>query len=277
MVSNSLPRTVILLTLALTLAAMPASAQEAGELAKKTQNPVGDLTSVPFQFNWSSGGDLGNRALYNLNFQPVFPLGINTKWNLIARPVIPILNIPVPGSEGPDGISDRATGIGDIQTQLFLTPKSPGSIIWGVGPVLSLPTATNDLARTGVFGMGPTAVLLAMPGKIVTGVLANQVWKVAGTEDSGDYSRAFIQPFFNYNLPNAWTIGTSPGITANWEAASGQEWTVPVGGGVSKVTAIGKQPFQLGMFYYHNAVKPDGAPEDTYRLNASFLFPIAKP
>jgi len=108
-------------------------------------------------------------------------------------------------------------------------------------------------------------------------VVANEIWKVSGTEHTGDYSRAFIQPFFNYNLPLAWALSTAHGITADWNAPSGQEWTVPVGGGFTKVTAIGKQPFQVGMFYYHNAVKPDGAPEDTYRLVAAFLFPNAKP
>ncbi len=49
----------------------------------------------------------------------------------------------------------------------------------------------------------------------------------------------------------------APGIMANWEAPSGQEWRVAVGGGISKVTGIGKQPIQRGMFDDHNAFKPD--------------------
>jgi hypothetical protein len=250
--------------------------QSAGDLAKQTQNPVADLVSVPFQFNWSNGGAYGNRALYNLNFQPVMPLSLAGSWNLIARPVVPFLNIPVPGTVGPSGTGERSTGIGDIQAQLFVSPTQPGGLIWGLGPVVSLPTATNDLARTGAVGVGPTVVVLVMPGNFVTGVLANHLWKVSGSDDSHDLNQTYIQPFLNYNLPNAWAISSSPGITANWTLPEGEEWTVPVGLGVTKVTAIGSRPVSLGMTYFHNAVRPDGAPEDTYRLQASFLFPIRK-
>src|SRR4051812_34014011 len=53
----------------------PAKPQdEESDLSKKTQNPVGDLVSVPLQYNFFTGGGLGGRTLSNLNFQPVFPL-----------------------------------------------------------------------------------------------------------------------------------------------------------------------------------------------------------
>jgi hypothetical protein len=49
---------------------------QAGDLAKATQNPVGDLLAVPFQFNFNSGGGIPDgRTLYNFNFQPVIPGG----------------------------------------------------------------------------------------------------------------------------------------------------------------------------------------------------------
>ena len=252
--------------------ASPAWSQSEGELAKKTQNPVSDLTSVPFQFNWSTGGPFDDRALYNLNFQPVFPIPIGKSLNLIFRPVVPILNIPVVGSVGPSGVGERSTGIGDIQTQFFFTPQGAGTFVWGAGPVLSLPTATNDLARTGALGLGPNVVLLSTEGKVVTGVLANHMWKVSGTEGSA-FNRTFVQPFFNYNLPEAWALNTAPAITADWELAEGDEWTVPVGLGISKVTALGSRPLSLALAYYHNAVRPAGAAEDTYRIQATFLFP----
>jgi hypothetical protein len=39
----------------------PSPTADVTALAKKTQNPVGDVTSVPFQFNFSTGGDLSTR------------------------------------------------------------------------------------------------------------------------------------------------------------------------------------------------------------------------
>jgi hypothetical protein len=44
-------------------------------LAKQSQNPVGDLVSVPLQFNFNTAGDLEDAKLFNLNIQPVIPSG----------------------------------------------------------------------------------------------------------------------------------------------------------------------------------------------------------
>jgi hypothetical protein len=53
-----------------------------------------------------------------------------------------------------------------------------------------------------------------------------------------------IQPFVNYNLDDGWFISSVPIITANWEASSGNEWTVPVGVGVGKALTFGTVPEQ---------------------------------
>ena len=84
-------------------AARSAGAQEAApgaadttELAKQTQNPVGDLISLPFQFNFNTGGDLGDGTFFNLNFQPVIPFRLSDDWTAIARTIIPIDSVPAP-------------------------------------------------------------------------------------------------------------------------------------------------------------------------------------
>jgi hypothetical protein len=108
---------------------------EATELAKKTQNPVGDVITVPFQFNFNTGGDLGDATFFNLNFQPVFPFTLTSDWSMILRTIIPIDSMPASG-----GVS--YSGFGDTQIQMYITPAEPGKFIWGAGPMLSLPTAT---------------------------------------------------------------------------------------------------------------------------------------
>ena len=89
------------------------------DLARKTQNPVSDLVSVPFQFNFNSGGDLNGRTALTVNLQPVIPFKINGRLNAVARTVVPLDSLPA-------GPIDRASGIGDIQEQFFLTPARPG-------------------------------------------------------------------------------------------------------------------------------------------------------
>lgn len=237
------------------------------ELAKASQNPVADMNSVPFQFNWISGGGFGNQALYQLLVQPVLPMAISKNWNIVSRTIVPVVSTP-PSTNG-----TRAKGIGDIQEQIFFSQSHPGKVIWGFGIDLSFPTATNESLVSGQFAAGPAFVVLAMPGHWVLGAITNNIWRYAGSTSTTAISSFFIQPFINYNLKRGWTLSTAPSITSNWNAETGQQWTVPVGIGVSKITLVGKQPLSVGMQYYHNVVRPDAYGSDQLRMVVSFLFP----
>jgi hypothetical protein len=183
------------------------------ELAKKTQNPVADLISVPFQNNFNLSAGSNDATIYILNVQPVIPLKLTEDWNLITRTIMPIINQPSL-FEG----SESAFGLGDINPTFFLSPAKPGQLIWGVGSTFTLPTATDSLLGTSQWSMGPAAVALTMQGPWVVGALANQQWSFAGWRDQ-DVSQLLIQPFVNYNLPDAWYLVSAPIITANWGLA----------------------------------------------------------
>jgi hypothetical protein len=77
----------------------------------------------------------------------------------------------------------------------------------------------------------------------------------------------------NWNFGKGWSIGLSPVITANWEAPSGQEWTVPLGLGISRVTVLGTRPMSLGVQYYYNVERPDGTAAYQLKLIVSLLYP----
>jgi hypothetical protein len=110
----------------------------------------------------------------------------------------------------------------------------------------------------------------------VVGGVASQLWRIAGSTDTDPINSFFVQPFINYNLKRGWAISTAPAITANWDAESGQVWTVPLGLGVSKVTSIGKQPMSVALQYYHNVQRPDAAGADLVRMQFSLLYPKGK-
>ena len=239
------------------------------DLAKQSQNPIANLTSIPFQYNFNSGGGLGSKTSLLLNVQPVMPLALDKKWLLIARTVVPWVSVPLPDGR-------RRSGIADIQEQMYFTPRSQSKLTWGFGPILSVPSATNDITRTGQWALGPTGVGLLMQGRWVVGVVANQLWRVGGDNFGSPISQFLVQPFINFNIPKGWSISTAPIITANWSSEN-DKWTVPLGFGVGKVTAIGRQPVSLGMQYYHNVEHPDLAGANQFRFFFSPLFPIAPP
>ena len=91
------------------LGARPSAAQQPVEdeqtkLAKATQNPVSDLVSLPFQFNFNTGGGLEDQTFFNLNFQPVVPIkGVLREWTIIARTIVPYVSIPTDQAAGKAG------------------------------------------------------------------------------------------------------------------------------------------------------------------------------
>ena len=250
--------------------AAPPQQHDATALAKATQNPVGDLISLPFQFNFNTGGDLDERTFFNLNFQPVIPFKLTDEWNVIARTIVPINSAP-----GPDGT--RFSGVGDIQQQLFITPRKPGGIIWGVGPAFSLPTATATPFETGTYSAGFTAVVLKMTGPWVLGSLVSQFWPL--TDEGGDPETDLfiLQPFVNYNFGHGWALASAPIISANWNAPDGQQWTVPIGLGITRTTVFNRRPMNVGFQDHYNVERPDGSAGQLLRFVIVLLYPIAKP
>src|SRR5262249_12758634 len=207
--------------------APPGASEE--ELAKKTQNPVADLISVPFQSNFNFNAGPREKTTYVLNVQPVIPLNVTEDWNVITRVITPIINVP---SLGP-GI-ENASGLGDINPSFFLSPAKPGHLVWGVGPTFTFPTASNKNLGTGKFSAGPTGVALLMEGPWVVGALANNQWSFAGWGEK-PVNSLLVQPFLNYNFSHGWYLSTAPIITSDWTQRASQQWTVPVGGGGGKL------------------------------------------
>ena len=267
---------------------MAGAAQEesAEELAKKTQNPVADLISVPLQNNFNFGAGLHhNKMLYVLNIQPVIPIKLNDEWNLITRTIMPVINQPsLFPTRGGAVHSTTGTGLGDLNPTFFLSPGKPGELIWGVGPTFTLPTATDRDLGSGQLSMGPAGVLLTMQGHWVFGALMNNQWSVAGWGDK-PVNAMLLQPFVNYNLPDGWYLVSAPIITADWKADSASDvWTLPAGGGFGKLFRLGqllpleghpiaKLPINTQLSAYANVHHPEFGPKWQLRFQIQFLFP----
>ena len=89
------------------LTATPALSQESADLAKKTQNPIGDLISIPFQNNFNGGFGDDDEVFYNPNIQPVYPAGLSENWSLISRAIIPVLDAPFTSTERARRVASR--------------------------------------------------------------------------------------------------------------------------------------------------------------------------
>lgn len=241
------------------------------DLLKASQNPVGDLISVPILNTTNFNVGSYNRSQNVFALQPVIPVNLGANWMLISRIIQPITSQPYP-----DQKTGGEFGIGDMTPSLFLSPKNPGSVIWGAGPGIVIPTATRNSLGQGKLSLGPSAVVLAQPGQWTLGGLVSNVWSVAGSGGRPAVNRMTLQYFLVYNLKHDWYVSAAPVMIADWRAQAGNNWLVPVGGGVGKMVAFGSRPVDFAATFYGNAVAPAGLPTWQMNLQMTLLFPKSK-
>ena len=241
---------------------------EEGDLAKKSQNPISDLISLPFQNNTSFSIGPEDRTANTLNIQPVIPVKLSEDWNMITRTIIPLVYAPI--------VTDSSSGkfgLGDIDFTSWFSPINDSKFIWGVGPAFLFPTSTQEELGTEKFSIGPSAVGLTIRGPWVIGGLVKQFWSVAGDSNRDHINTTIAQPFINYNLKKGWYLVTAPILTADWTADSDDQFVVPLGGGVGKVLKLGKQPINIQAQAFGNVERPAGGPDWSLRFQVQLLFP----
>jgi hypothetical protein len=245
------------------------AAHDSEELAKKLSNPISDLVSVPFQFNWEQKVGPLELSQFILNVQPVMPFELNTHWNLIARVIMPFIGQP---PFVVNGLGEN--GIGDITASFFFSPRTDSEFTWGVGPAFVLPASYQPTIGSGRWSIGPTAVALRQHDKWTYGVLVNQVWSVAGDDRRSDVNQMFLEPFLAYQATKTWTFTLQSESTADWESDT-HTWTIPINFEVSKLSTFGHFPasYQFGVGGY--PTHPEDGPSWKIRAAIIILLPIA--
>jgi len=238
-------------------------------LAQQLSNPVAALISVPIQMNYDGNFGLDDDGtILRINVQPVIPISLNDDWNLISRTILPVIDqndVPF------DGYSEF--GLGDTVQSFFFSPKAPtsGGWIWGAGPVLLAPTATDKFLGSRKWGIGPTGVALRQTGPWTYGALANHIESFAGDSDRADISATFLQPFLSYVTPKQTTFAINTESTYDWD---NRKWSVPLNLTVAQLLRMGNQLVQIGGGIRYWATAPDGGPEDWgFRLQFTLLYP----
>src|SRR5262245_52495906 len=267
------PALVVLLLLPAGAAAQQPqqSGPESRDLAAKLSNPVSDLVSVPFQFNWEQNVGPFELTRFVLNVQPVMPFRVTEEMNLIVRLIAPLIRQPPLFANG-----FASFGMSDITTSFFVSPAKSQRLTWGAGPVIVLPSTSEPTLGSGKWSAGPTIVALKQEGPWTFGALWNQVWSFSGDDSRSDVNQMFLQPFLSYQATHTVTVTVQSETTANWEAEDDDDtWTIPINVAVSKIASFGPFPasyqFGFGVFPVH----PDIGPSWKIRSAIVLLLPHA--
>jgi hypothetical protein len=254
------------------------AAKSADEIAKELANPAGSLASLNFNLQYQTyKGDLpgaGDQDSWSMIFQPSLPFPVGDQGRrVIFRPAVPLLfNQPV-FDPGKSGFDDADTSLGDITFDLVyagteMKTKKDG-YLWGVGAAGTLPTATDSDVAGKQWRLGPEVFGGILREWGVVGALVSNQWNIGGWDDT-DHSVMTAQYFYAYGLGKGWQIASSPVITYDWNADSDQAWTVPLGIGVAKTTAIGGKPWKFQAQVQYFVEQPDAfGPEWLLKFTAT--------
>jgi hypothetical protein len=244
------------------------AATDAAEVAKKLANPIASLVSVPFQNNLDVGIGDHHGSRNTLNIQPVIPLSLSSKLNLIARVVLPVVSQQDVTAEGA-----KQSGLADAIVSAFFSPAAArNGTVWGAGPCFLVPNATNDMLATKKLGVGPTAVILKQAHGWTVGALINQIWSVAGDKERTDINQMFFQPFAGYNWKSGAGLVVNSEMTQNWQ---GDTFTAFINPMVNGITKIGKQMVQLQIGPRIPVAAPKGNKAD-FGVRASLVLVFPK-
>jgi len=236
----------------------------AQQLAKEALNPFSQYIKVPLQSVTGFRVSPSNKTGENVNVEPVIPFSVGSQWTIIVEPLLAVEYTPSPSA---------TTGLQDMQMSVFLTPERTGRWIWGVGPIVEIPTATNSQLGTGKWSAGPTGAVIYSNGPWLNGVLASELLSFAGSEHRAGVNLTSFEPQVSYTFADGWYVQSSPTITYDWTAAA---WTLPMGVDVGKALTVGEQAMSLQLGAYDLVERPTGDPEWIIRASVTLLFPTAK-
>ena len=254
-----------------------ASAQDddaLAELARKAQDPLGDVRALMTDNTIAFDGGPDDDTSYVFQLQPVYAIQNETRFNMIARAILPVMGFepgvvypPIGPDPRPD--TDNRWGLSDTVVQFFLSPKSDSSLKWGIGPQVSLKTHTGDRQAGPGWGGGLAAVLFSGVGNWALGAIGMQHY------GEGDYSVGTLQLITMYNLeaiPGAY-VGYNNALTFNWKASSGEVVTLPLGLTVGRTLLLGNgDGLDLSVGVYGLVARPSGAPDWQLKFGISYLF-----
>jgi hypothetical protein len=169
----------------------------------------------------------------------------NTFWMRYAQPFGKwLFRGSLPVSRLPTGSDISTSGLGDLNAfAAYLFDTGDPAVSFGVGPQLTLPTATEDETGTGKWQAGAAMVYFnAKSQRFQWGGLVTWQTDFAGDEDRPGTNLLALQPFYFLQLGKGLYLRGAPIAVFNLENDS---YHVPVGLGIGQVIPTPKVVYNV--------------------------------
>ena len=236
--------------------------------------------ALPIKVDFDYGAGNGDAVISRYLPLVAFPLG--ERWRLINLTLAVVANAPggVPGRPGnPEPVpSEPVFGLGDLTDAVFFTPPTRSDeFVWGFGPAITFPIATDAALGSGKWSAGPAFRIAYRPGPWNLGAVVVNFGSFAGDSERRDVHQLLVRALVRRQLGGGWYLTYNPIITANWNASSGQRWLIPIGGGLGKGFEIGSNAVAVSVRSYFNVIRPEGAPDGLLRIDLVVPIPLRRP
>lgn len=243
----------------------PVIAVDKAAVAAQANNPLADLTAFNIHYYHIAKLTESDETADQVWLRYAKPLSTG-KSTWLFRASLPINHFSLP----PDG--GKETGIGDLNMfAAYLFDVGNPAISFGLGPQLTMPTATEDLLGSEKWSAGLANVLFnATSPKFQYGYLLTWQHSFAGEDNREDVNFAAFQPFAMYQLGKGYYL-RSVGIWAfNLE---NDNYNIPIGLGIGKVFRKGKTVYNAFVEpQYTVAEEGPGQPEQQVFIGFNMQF-----
>jgi hypothetical protein len=272
----------------------------ADEIALELSNPVSKLVSLKNDFEYrlyqGSLADADDKSAFIYNFQASFPIPLRNGKTVQMR-----FNIPVNGTQPiyqagdlqispflirqnastipTDGTFNHDHGhshLGDASFDVAYGGVSDSGFISMYGIAVVLPSSQDLSESIDQYQLGPEVALGKLTDWGIYGAWFKHLTRVAG-ESAWDTNMSSLEVFFAYGLGNGWQVFSNPVIQYDWEGETDNKLFLPIGGGISKTTHIGRTPLKLALEVQKYIASPDSIGPDwlfTFSVTPAFRNPL---
>ena len=258
------------------------SAKFFDEIAVELTNPMGSLSAVfndfkyeTFQGNLNGASDQ-TRLTYLIT--PSIPFLLNNGKSIVLRTTFPVTfgEPTIPFQIDQDYADWRIrqfanflpldtpmrqdhSYLGDISVDLAYGGVSDNGYITMFGAAAVLATSQDGSSERDQYLLGPEFAFGKVTRWGVIGAWLTHLTNVAAADEKlplYDTNLTSLKIFFAYGLGNGWQIISNPVIEYDREGLKDNRLLLPIGGGFSKTTSIGRMPLKMDLELFHYVESP---------------------